>query len=75
MTRGLFAKEDCETVTIIARMCFLILFNPTLIAKQSIKCQLSIYLADNLHFIRRAFIQSCLMRDDTKMKRNLWEKN
>lgn len=50
--------EDCETVTIMARTCFLILFNPTLIAKQSIKCQLSIYLADDLHFIGLTFIQS-----------------
>lgn len=63
--------EDCETVTIMARMCLLILFNPTLIAEQSIKCQLSIYLADNLHFIGRAFIQSRPMRVTAQKWKNL----
>jgi len=55
-------------------MCFLILFNPTLIAKQSIKCQLSIYLADNLHFIGRAFIRNSPMRVTAQKRKNLREK-
>jgi len=61
--RSLFATEDCETVIIImAQICLLILFNPTLIAERSIKCQLSMYLADNLHFIGYTFIQSVMSR-------------